>query len=410
MPTLRQLFLSHVAQTGELPLMLEVERAEGMYIYDRSGKRFIDMNSGISVSSIGHCHPAVVSAVQKQVAKHMHTMVYGEHIQQPQIAFAQLLSQNIDESLSKVYYTMTGTECVELAMKLGRRVTGRYEIIAARNAYHGSTFGAEALRSDHEFTASFAPGVPGIKHIDFNSEEDLQKITCRTACVIIEPVQAESGVNPPKDNYLKKVEDRCKEVGALFVLDEIQTGFGRTGHLFAHQKYDVLPDVLLIAKSMGGGMPIGAVVSSPEIMSTITKNPALGHITTFGGHPVSCAAAHAMLSTVLKEDLANEALRKEKLILEKLSGHSIVKEIRSSGMMMAVELTKRKYLKHVVTKAFELGLIIDYFLFNNKSFRLAPPLIISDEQIEEACGIIIDAFDFANEKYIKSYQARDSQA
>ena len=401
MPTLRQLFLSHVAQTSELPLMLEVDYASGMYIYDRSGKRYIDMNSGISVSSLGHCHPNVVKAVQEQVSKHMHTMVYGEHIQNKQIAFAELLTKQLHEQLSKVYYVMTGTECVEVAMKLSRRYTKRYEIIAARDAYHGSTYGAEALRSDTEFTSSFAPGVPGIKHIDFNSEIDLQKITTKTACVIIEPVQAESGVNPPIKNYLQKVEARCKEVGALFILDEIQTGFGRTGHLFAHHKYEVTPDVLLIAKSMGGGMPIGAVVSSGEILGAITKNPALGHITTFGGHPVSCAAAHAMLSTLLDEGIIDDVLRKEQLIKSYLSEHSIVKEIRSSGMMMAVELTKRKYLKHVVSKAIDLGLIIDYFLFNNKSFRLAPPLIINDEQIKEACNILLEAFIYAESKYKK---------
>jgi len=401
MPTLRQLFLSHVAQTNELPLMLEVDRAEGMFIYDKSGKRYYDMNSGISVSSLGHCHTAIVKAVQDQVAKHMHTMVYGEHIQQPQVAFANLLTSKLDSSLSKVYYVMTGTECVEVAMKLGRRYTGRYEIVAARHAYHGSTFGAEALRSDSDFTASFAPGVPGIRHIDFNKEADLLQITERTACVIIEPVQAESGVNPPRDNYLQKLAARCREVGALLVLDEIQTGFGRTGHLFAHQKYDVVPDILLIAKSMGGGMPIGAIVSSAEIMSTLTKNPALGHITTFGGHPVSCAAANAMLTTLLETNIVDQVENKEQIILAELSSHQIVKEVRSSGLMMAVELTKRKYLKHVVSQAFELGLIIDFFLFNNKSFRIAPPLIISEEQIKEACTILRKAFDYAHDKYVK---------
>ena len=401
MPTLRQLFLSHVAQTSELPLMLEVDYARGMFIYDKAGKRYYDMNSGISVSSLGHCHPAIVQAVQDQVSKHMHTMVYGEHIQQPQVAFAKLLTSHLAATLSKVYYVMTGTECVELAMKLSRRATGRYEIVAARNAYHGSTYGAEALRSDSEFTASFAPGLPGIRHIDFNNEQDLLQITDSTASVIIEPIQAESGVNPPTNSYLKKLEARCLEVGALLVLDEIQTGFGRTGHLFAHQKYEVTPDILLIAKSMGGGMPIGAVVSSPEIMATITRNPTLGHITTFGGHPVSCAAALAMLTTLLEEGLVGQAQRKEQLIIDELASHSIVKEIRSSGLMMAVEVTKRKYLKHVVNKAFELGLIIDYFLFNNKSFRLAPPLIISEDQIKEACGILRQAFDFAENKYKK---------
>lgn len=399
MPTLRQLFLSHVAQTSELPLMLEIDRAEGMYIYDTSNKRYIDMNSGISVSSLGHCHPAVVDAVKEQVSKHMHTMVYGEHLHNKQIAYAELLTSQLDKSLSKVYYVMTGTECVEVAMKLSRRHTGRTEIIAAKKAYHGSTYGAEALRSDFEFTASFAPGVPGIKHIDFNSEEELVKITENTACVIIEPVQAESGVNPPKNGYLKKVQNRCREVGALFILDEIQTGFGRTGALFAHKKYGVVPDMLLIAKSMGGGMPIGAVVSSEKIMSSLLKNPALGHITTFGGHPVSCAAAYATLSELLKGDIISQVGLKEQLIHEKIGSHPIVKEVRSSGLMMGVELTKRKYLKHVVSSAIENGILIDFFLFNDRSFRLAPPLIITENQINDACEILKKALDFAMEKY-----------
>lgn len=399
MPTHRQLFLAHVAKTSEMPLMLEIESAQGMFIYDRSGKRYMDMNSGISVSSLGHCHPNIVTAVQEQASRHMHTMVYGEHIQNPQIAFAALLTEQLDAQLEQVYYVMTGTECVELAMKLARRHTGRYEIIAARHAYHGSTYGAEALRSDTAFTASFAPGVPGIRHIDFNDKSDLDRITEKTACVIIEPVQAESGVNPPLADYLKAVEARCKATGTLFILDEIQTGFGRTGFLFAHNKYDVTPDVLLIAKSMGGGMPIGAVVSSANIMSSITKAPALGHITTFGGHPVSCAAALANLETLMAEELIHKVEDKALKIKQKLQGHPIVKEIRNAGLMMGVELTKRKYLKHVVSQAIELGVLIDFFLFNDRSFRLAPPLIISDEEIEYGCGILIQALDYAQAKY-----------
>lgn len=401
MPSLRQLFLSHVAQTSELPLMLEIDKASGMYIYDKDGKRYIDMNSGISVSSLGHCHPNVVAAVQDQVARHMHTMVYGEHIQQAQVKYATLLSQQLDDNLSKVYYVMTGTECVEVAMKLGRRYTGRYEIVAAKNAYHGSTFGAEALRSDHDFSSSFAPGVPGIRHIEFNNEQDLSRITEKTACVIVEPVQAESGVNPPQNDYLKSLRARCTEVGALLVLDEIQTGFGRTGFLFAHHKYGIVPDVLLIAKSMGGGMPIGAIVSSGEIMSKITKNPALGHITTFGGHPVSCAAAHAMLDTLLETKLVDLVESKGSYLQTRLEQHPIISEIRRSGLMMGVEVTKRKYLKHVVNRCIENGLIIDYFLFNNKSFRLAPPLIITEEEMKEACAILEEAFDYAEQRYKK---------
>ncbi|MCL4106495.1 UNVERIFIED_CONTAM: hypothetical protein GTU68_030453 [Idotea baltica] len=356
------------------------------------------MNSGISVSSLGHCHPAVVSAVTEQVKKHMHTMVYGEHIHSPQAKYAGLLTSQLAKGLDWVYFVMTGTETVEVAMKMVRKHTGRTEIFSCKGAYHGSTYGAEALRSDIDFTKNFAPGVPGVRHISFNDEIDLEKITNKTAAVIVEPIQAESGVILPRDNYLIKLKNRCSEVGALFVLDEIQTGFGRTGHLFAHQKYGVTPDILLIAKSMGGGMPIGALVSSEEIFTSMIKKPALGHITTFGGHPVSCAAAFATLSTILDEDLPSQVLEKEKLMHQELK-HPIIREIRSSGLMMAVELTKRKYLKHVVAKCMELGLIVDWFLFNDRSFRVAPPLIITEKQIIEACGLLKKAMSYAEEKY-----------
>ncbi len=398
MPSIRQLFLSHVAKTNEMPLMLEVERAEGMFIYDNDGKKYYDMNSGISVSSLGHCHPAVVSAVKKQVDKHMHTMVYGEHIHSPQAEYAGLLTAQLAQELEWLYFVMTGTEAIEVAMKMARKHTGRTEIISCSKAYHGSTYGAEALRSDHEFTMNFAPGVPGIKHINFNEESHLERITESTACVILEPVQAEAGVVPPNDDYLVKVQERCKKVGALFILDEIQTGFGRTGELFAHQKYGVVPDILLIAKSMGGGMPIGGIVSSQSIFSSMIKKPALGHITTFGGHPVSCSAAKAMLETLLSDGLHKQVLAKERLIHQTLK-HPIIQEIRSSGLMMAVELKRRKYLKHVVAKAMDLGLIVDWFLFNDRSFRLAPPLIITKDQIKEACLILLQAMDYAEEKY-----------
>lgn len=401
MPTHRQIFLDHVAQTSELPLMLDVANARGMYIYDQHGKAYLDMNSGISVSSLGHCHPNVTEAIKNQVDRHLHTMVYGEHIQQPQIQYAQLLCSQLPESLSKVYYVMTGTETVEVAMKLSRRTTGRYEIIAAKNAYHGSTYGAEALRSDYEFTGSFGPGVPGVRHISFNDEKSIERITEQTAAVIIEPVQAESGINPPSNDFLKKVEARCRKVGALFILDEIQTGFGRTGELFAFMKYDCTPDMLLIAKGMGGGMPIGGVVSSKEIFGHLLKNPALGHITTFGGHPVSCVAAYATLNTLLEEGIIEEVTKKEAYFLQKLQ-HPIIKEIRHSGLMMGVELTRRKYLKHVVAKAFELGLLIDFFLFNDRSFRLAPPLIVDYETIDKAVEILLESMDFALNKYKKN--------
>ena len=398
MPTKRQLFLSHVAQTSNLPMMLEVERAEGIFIYDTSGKRFFDMNSGISVSSLGHGHPKVSQAIKEQLDRYTHTMVYGEHIQNPQVAYATLLAQCLDPSLNSLYYVMSGTEATEGAMKLAKRYTGRTEIIACANAYHGSTQGAESLRSDENYKRAFYPLLPDVNHIEFNNKKDLDKITKRTACVILEPVQAEAGVIIPTANYLQAVRKRCDETRTLMVLDEIQTGFGRTGHLFAYQKYNVLPDILLAGKAMGGGMPIAGFVASHEIMSSFMSKPVLGHITTFGGHPVCCAAAEATLSTLLDDKIVETVLNKEKLI-RSLLVHPIVHEVRSSGLLMAVELTKRKYLKHVVAKCYEIGLIVDWFLFNNRSFRLAPPLIISDDEIRQACAIILEAMDFAEEKY-----------
>jgi acetylornithine/succinyldiaminopimelate/putrescine aminotransferase len=400
MTSIRNLFLQNVAQTSELPLMLEIDRAEGMYIWDKDGKKYMDLNSGISVSSLGHRHPNIVRAIVEQTDKYLHTMVYGEHIQQVQVAYAKKLIDILDNGLDRVYYLMTGTEAVELAMKMARKYTGKQEIISCANAYHGSTMGAESLRSDYEFSRAFFPGVPGIRHIRFNEESDLEKISCRTAAVITEPVQAESGVQAPKNDYLKKLSARCKEMKCLLILDEIQTGFGRTGHWFAHKKYDVIPDLLLIAKSMGGGMPIGAVVAPQKIMKSIVKNPALGHITTFGGHPVSVASALATLETLEEDKIITTVLKKETIFRERLR-HPIIREVRSSGLMMAVELERRKYLKHVVSHTIQNGALIDYFLFNNKSFRLAPPLIISEDGIHKACDMLLASCDYAMNFYKK---------
>ncbi len=400
MPSRRELFIDHVAQTSELSLMLEVEKAEGMYIYDTSGKAYLDLNSGISVSSLGHRHPKVMAAIKDQADRYMHTMVYGEHLQMPQVKFASLIAEVLNNGLDNVYFLNGGSEAVETGLKLARRYTGRYKIIAASNAYHGSTIGAESLRSDIDFTSAFMPGVPGVHHIKFNQPEDLEKIDNTIAAVIMEPVQAEAGVKPPENDYLKAVRQRCNDVGSLLILDEIQTGFGRTGYLFAHQKYGIVPDILLIGKAMGGGMPISGVVSNKTIMSAIAKNPALGHITTFGGHPVCCAAAAANLEFLLETKLYEEVAQKEKLIHQLLQ-HEIIQEVRSSGLMMAVELTRRKYLKHVVSKTMDLGAIVDYFLFNNKSFRLAPPLIISEDEIRKGCSILLEAMDYAAGLYRK---------
>ena len=400
MPSLRQLYLSNVGQTSELSLMLEVDHAKGMYIYDREGKRYLDLNSGISVSSVGHCHPKVVAALKKQAETYLHTMVYGEHIHSPQVQFAQLLLSQLDKKFQSVYYLMSGTEAVELGMKIAKKATGRNILIACSNAYHGSTQGAESLRSDLEYKSAYFPLLPGVEHIRFNNLSDLNLINESTAGVIIEAVQAEAGIKPPEGEYLKAVEKRCKEVGALFILDEIQTGFGRTGNLFAYQKYDILPDLILIGKAMGGGMPIAGVVGGNELMRTIVKNPALGHITTFGGHPMSCTAAHASLEVLLNEGVAVKVNEKE-LLFKKLLQHEIIKEVRSSGLMMAVELTKRKYLKHVVNHTIANGALIDYFLFNDRSFRLAPPLIINEEQIREGSKILLRSMDYALSMYKK---------
>ena len=281
----RTLFLRHVGQTSSLPLSLEISRAGGINIFDTAGKMYYDFNSGISVSALGHQHPKVIKAIKNQVDSYMHTMVYGEHIQSPQVNFAKLLCEQLDNKLNSIYFLNSGSEAIELAMKIAKRHTGRYEIISCKQAYHGSTQGSEALRSDKNHGRAYMPGIPGIRHLNFNLIDDLQKISTHTAAVILEPVQGEAGVKLPNDAYLRAVSNKCKEVGALFILDEIQTGFGRTGHLFAHQKYKVVPDVMCIGKAMGGGLPLSGVVADQSLLQSLTNNPDLGHITTFGGHP-----------------------------------------------------------------------------------------------------------------------------
>lgn len=392
MSSIRSLYLKHVAQTSEMSMCFEVGRAEGVYIYDATGRPYIDFNSGIAVSSLGHCHPKVVDAINQQAATYMHTMVYGEHIQQPQVAYGQLLSEVLGEGLNCIYFVNSGSEAVEAALKLARKATGRTEIISCANAYHGSTIAAESLRSDDEFTRNFLPTIPGVRHIRFNHTEDLERITKDTACVILEPIQAEAGVHPPQNDYLQKVRKRCSETGTLMILDEIQTGFGRTGKLFAHQKYNVKPDILLIAKAMGGGMPIGALVSSKDILGHLASKPALGHITTFGGHPVCVASALATLKVLLSQPIIDEVNDKEALI-KTLLVHPLIKSIRSSGLMMSIQLNSPKWLTPVINQAIENGVLIDYFLFDNESFRIAPPLIISIAQIHDACKKILSALD-----------------
>lgn len=383
----RQLFLDHVGQTSDFPLQLEIESAKGIYMYDANGKSYIDLISGVSVSNVGHIHPKVVQAVKNQAEKYMHLMVYGEYIQSPQVDFAKKLSDLLPENLESVYFVNSGSEAIEGALKLAKRYTGRTEIIAYKNAYHGSTHGALSVMGNEEFKNSFRPLLPDVKHIRFNNEDDLNLITEKTACVLIEPVQGEAGIRMPENDYLKKLRARCDETGALLIFDEIQTGFGRTGSLFALNEYNVVPDIMTIAKGMGGGMPIGAFVSSNQIMSSFKTNPILGHITTFGGHPVSCAAACASLDVLVDEKIVEDVKRKGELFKKYLT-HSAIKEIRGTGLFMAVELEDFNQVKTVIDNAVNHGLVTDWFLFHDSAFRIAPPLIINNDQIKDACDIL----------------------
>ncbi|MCB9288297.1 MAG: aspartate aminotransferase family protein [Lewinellaceae bacterium] len=392
MANLRQLFLQHVAQTSPSPLMLEVERAEGMYLYSPEGKAYLDLIAGIGVSCLGHRHPAVVEAVKAQLDKYLHTLVYGEFVLAPQVQLAELLARCLPDPLDSVYFVNSGTEATEGAMKLAKRYTGRYEIVACKQAYHGSTQGAASLMWPKDFTQAYHPLLPGIRHIEYNCEENLGQVNEKTAAVIMETVQGEWGVRPPAEGYLKKVRERCDEVDALLIFDEIQAGYGRTGSLFAFEQYGVVPDILLLAKGMGGGMPIGAFIASKEIMNALSDNPILGHITTFGGHPVSCAAALATLETLLESDLIQQVKAKEQLFLELLQHPDIV-EVRSAGLWLAVELESFERVQAVIKHCLEQGLITDWFLFNSRSLRIAPPLIITEEQIRWACGVILEALE-----------------
>lgn len=388
----RQLFLQHVAQTSDAPLLLEIERAEGMYLYDNNGKSYLDLIAGIGVSSLGHRHPNVIEAIKNQLDKHLHTMVYGEFVLSPQVQLATLLTQHLPPQLNSVYLVNSGTEATEGAMKLAKRYTNRAEIISCKNAYHGSTQGAASLMFPKDFTQAYHPLLPGIRHIDYNCDQGLNDINERTAAVILETVQAESGIHPPQNEYLKKLRQRCNETGALLILDEVQTGYGRTGSLWAFDQYDMVPDILLLAKGMGGGMPIGAFIASRDIMQALTNHPILGHITTFGGHPVSCAAALATLETLLQSDLIQKVPEKESLFRSLLK-HPAIIDIRSAGLMMAVELPNFDFVRAVIQICLEKGVLTDWFLFNSHSLRIAPPLIIEEEHIRFACDVIINAIE-----------------
>ncbi|MEM1217695.1 MAG: aspartate aminotransferase family protein [Bacteroidota bacterium] len=388
----RQLFLQHVAQTSPFPLAIEIVQSEGMYLYDEHGKAHLDLIAGIGVSALGHRHPAVTEAVKAQLDRYLHTLVYGEFILSPQVELASLMAEHLPDPLDSVYFVNSGSEATEGAMKLAKRFTGRGEIIAARLAYHGSTQGAASLMEPTTFTQPFYPLLPGIRHIDFNCWQCLEQITERTAAVILETVQAEWGVRRPAPGYLKAVKARCEEVGALLILDEIQAGYGRTGSLWAFTQYNVVPDILLLAKGMGGGMPIGAFVAAREVMSTLSHDPLLGHITTFGGHPVCCAAGLATLQTLLAEPYIEEVQQKAQRFKDQLV-HPQIRDVRNAGLLMAVELSDFAAVQKVIQYALQHGVITDWFLFNDRSLRIAPPLIISEEEIDQAVAIILAGMD-----------------
>jgi acetylornithine/succinyldiaminopimelate/putrescine aminotransferase len=388
----RQLFLHHLAQTSPAPLALEISKSEGLYLFDKDEKKYLDLIAGISVSVLGHRHPEVVKAIKDQVDLYMHTLVYGEFILTPQVKLASLLTSLLPENLSSVYLVNSGAEATEGAMKLAKKHTGRTEIISAKFAYHGSTQGAASLMFPPTFTEAFFPLIPQINHIDFNCLSCLERITHRTAAVILEPVQAEYGVRKPIGNFLKRVSEKCKSTGTLLIFDEIQTGMGRTGSLFAFSNYEVIPDILLLAKGLGGGMPIGAFVSSKEIMSDLSENPVLGHITTFGGHPVCAAAAFATLKFLVESDLISQVAEKAERFHSNLS-HPLIKEIRYAGLLMALDLDDASLVKKVIQLAIKKGLITDWFLFNDRSLRIAPPLTITFEEIDAACAILISCLN-----------------
>lgn len=401
MITQRQLFLNHVAQTSDAPLLLEVSRAEGVYLYDKEDRPYLDLIAGISVSNLGHHHPAIITAIKEQTNKYLHTLVYGEFILSPQVQLAKQLQAHLPDNLNCTYFVNSGAEATEGAMKLAKRYTGRSKIVACKQAYHGSTHGALSLMDDPFFTAPFRPLLPDVTHVAFNEVEELNYIDERTACVIMETVRAEVGVLLPEENYLQKVKARCEEVGALLVLDEIQVGCGRTGSLFAFEQYGVVPDILLLAKGFGGGMPLGAFIASKEIMSVLTHNPFLGHITTFGGHPVCCAAGLASLQVLTSQkDIIGRVKEKEALFYQYLK-HTAIKEIRSAGLLMAVELPSYNFVLAVIKEALKNGLVSDWFLFNSSAIRIAPPLIITCEEIKEACTILLTAIEKAYRDGIK---------
>lgn len=385
----RQLFLLNTAQTSSTPRLLEVERAEGLYLFDPQGQAYLDLVSGFAVSNIGHRHPTVVRAIQEQLERYMHVTVYGEFVQAPQVKLAEKLVSVLPPQLNSVYFVNSGAEATEGALKLAKRFTGRTHLVSCHNAYHGSTHGALSVMGNEYYKRAYRPLLPDIGFIRFNEPDDLKLITRQTACVILETIQGEAGIRVPDKAYIRALRQRCDETGALLILDEIQTGFGRTGKLFGFEHFEIVPDIILLAKGMGGGMPIGAFIANKAVMDVLKENPILGHITTFGGHPVSCAAALATISVILEEKLINDVDKKE-LLFRKLLVHPLIKEIRGKGLMLGIQLEDFAQVEAVSRICLSKGLIIDWFLHCDSALRLAPPLVITEEEIERSCDIILE--------------------
>ena len=388
----RQLFLNHIAQTSPSPIGLEMVKAAGIYQYDIHGKAYLDLISGFSVCNIGHSHPKVVKAVQDQAAAYMHLIVYGEFIESPQVTYAKLLTDNLPSSLNSIYFTNSGAEATEGAMKLAKRVTGRTKIIAFNNSYHGSTQGALSIMGDEYWRNAFRPLLPGIYHYNYGSEEALQAIDHQTACVILETVQAESGIIKPSQEWLQAIRQKCDTTCSLLVLDEIQAGFGRTGSLWAFEQYNMVPDILLLGKALGGGMPLGAFIADKKLMNTLTYNPVLGHITTFGGHPVSCAAGKAALEVLLEGQFIQQVQAKETIITQTLQ-HPGILSIRTAGLWASLQFTDFDTNKKVIDRCIEKGLISDWFLFAPDRMRIGPPLTITEQELAGACTVIVEALN-----------------
>jgi acetylornithine/succinyldiaminopimelate/putrescine aminotransferase len=391
----RKLFLRHIAQTSASPIGLEMVRAEGCYIYDADGKKYLDLISGFSVANIGHGHPRVVKAVQEQAAEYMHLIVYGEFIEQPQVAYAKLLTVHLPGSLNCVYFTNSGAEAAEGAMKLAKRATGRSGIIAFNKSYHGSTQGALSLMGDEYFRNAFRPLLPGISHFDFGSRDSIEAINDETACVVMEVVQAEAGIIRPPGEWLQALAKKCREHSALLVFDEIQSGFGRTGSLWAFEQYEVVPDILLLGKALGGGMPLGAFIADKKIMDLLSHDPVLGHITTFGGHPVSCAAGKAAMEVLLEGEFITSVKEKEAILA---FSHPLVKDTRSAGLWMAVAFANAATCRMVAQHCIEAGIITDWFLFAGHCLRIAPPLTITGPELVDFRERFISILDTVHQK------------